>query len=372
MILLDTTVLVYAVGTEHPLRSPSRTLVELVRDGTVRATTTVEVVQGFALVRFRPQPRTEAATRARRYAVGLSPRVRPEQEDLLDGLDLFGRSKGLGAFDSVLAATALRRGWALVSADRSFSHVHGLFSLDPSSATFLDHMQGSDIWLRRPLVAARRRQRRRAPAPRAERRGCACEHTRECLPSEDRRSSPRRPRGSPTGHRKRRSPPTPLLTRGTCARRSPNARSRGRGRSAPGPQPHGDGARRPCGARARTPAPREGAGPRPGLRDLPAQGGRHRLRAVRRGEVAREAGARHQRRLTTGAGLAEGSEAERTRSARRAPPCATRANVHPGADAQKGPLRAPSAVQLPQPVGAADIGACRTMGTAIGPPASGR
>ena len=143
MILLDTTVLVYAVGTEHPLRSPSRALVEPVREGTVRATTTVEVVQEFAHVRCRRQPRTEAAARAREYAVGLSPLLRPEQEDLLDGLDLFGRSEGLGAFDAVLAATALRRGWALVSAGRSFSHVHGLFYLDPSSATFLDHVQGA-------------------------------------------------------------------------------------------------------------------------------------------------------------------------------------------------------------------------------------
>ncbi len=132
MILLDTTVLAYAVGTEHPLRSPCRALVELVRDGAVRATTSVEVVQELAHVRCRRQPRTEAAVRAREYAVGLSPLVRPEQEDLLEGLDPFGSDEGLGAFDAVLAATALRRGWALVSADRSFSHVHDLFYLVPS------------------------------------------------------------------------------------------------------------------------------------------------------------------------------------------------------------------------------------------------
>lgn len=141
MILLDTTVLVYAVGAEHPLRSPCRALAELVRDGTVRATATAEVVQELAQVRCRRRQATEAASRAREYVAGLSPLVHPEQEDLFGGLDLFASSDGLGAFDAVLAATALRRGWALASADRSFSHVHGLFHLDPSTATFLDRVR---------------------------------------------------------------------------------------------------------------------------------------------------------------------------------------------------------------------------------------
>jgi hypothetical protein len=33
VIVLDTTVLIYAVGADHRLRQPSRVLVELVRDG---------------------------------------------------------------------------------------------------------------------------------------------------------------------------------------------------------------------------------------------------------------------------------------------------------------------------------------------------
>lgn len=45
MILLDTTILVYAVGTDHHLREPCRQLLEGVRDGRLRACTTVEVIQ---------------------------------------------------------------------------------------------------------------------------------------------------------------------------------------------------------------------------------------------------------------------------------------------------------------------------------------
>jgi hypothetical protein len=68
----------------------------------------------------------------------LSPLLSPEVTDLLDGLDLFEASTQLGAFDAVLAAAALRRGWSLASADRSFGQVDGLAYLDAGSATFLD------------------------------------------------------------------------------------------------------------------------------------------------------------------------------------------------------------------------------------------
>ena len=61
MILLDTTVLVYAVGDAHPLRQPCRQLVEAVRDAHLRATTTTEVIQEFAHVRSRRRPRHDAA-----------------------------------------------------------------------------------------------------------------------------------------------------------------------------------------------------------------------------------------------------------------------------------------------------------------------
>ncbi|MHB1525338.1 MAG: type II toxin-antitoxin system VapC family toxin [Candidatus Dormibacteria bacterium] len=143
MIVLDTTILVYGVGSEHPLRGPCRALLELVRDGVVRGGTTVEVVQEFAHVRSRRRPRAEAADRAREYARGLSPLVQPDEEDVFGGLDLFQGLSSLGPFDAVLAAAARRRGWALASADRSFEEVTGLAYLDPSSPTFLDEVRAA-------------------------------------------------------------------------------------------------------------------------------------------------------------------------------------------------------------------------------------
>lgn len=137
MILLDTTILVYAVGAAHPLRAPCRELLRLVRDGRVRGATTVEVVQEFAHVRARRRPRADAAEVARHYALAFAPLVRPDDDDLTTGLRLFESTRRLGPFDAVLAATALRRDWALASADRSFTEVTELRYLDPSSEDFL-------------------------------------------------------------------------------------------------------------------------------------------------------------------------------------------------------------------------------------------
>lgn len=133
MILLDTTVLVYAVGTEHPMREPCRRLLQAHGDGLVHAATTVEVIQEFVHVRSRRRSRADAVALARSYAVSLL--VLPAQPDDLElGLTLFERHASLGAFDAVLAAVALnRRCEALVSADRAFATLPDLPWVDPGT-----------------------------------------------------------------------------------------------------------------------------------------------------------------------------------------------------------------------------------------------
>lgn len=122
MIVLDTTVLVYAVGTDHPLREPCRDLISAVAGGQILATTTVGVLQEFAHVRGRRRGRDDAALRARDYLDVLAPLLVVGEDDLRDGLRLYGRGERLGAFDAVLAAAALRsNATALVSADAAFA-----------------------------------------------------------------------------------------------------------------------------------------------------------------------------------------------------------------------------------------------------------
>jgi uncharacterized protein len=138
MIVIDTTVLVYAVGGDHPLRQPCRELVGALRDGQLRATTTPEVIQEFAHVRGRRRPRDDAAALARDFAILLAPLMPVDDEDLAAGLSLFAEAGELGAFDAVLAAASRRRGArALVSADRAFEEVRDLRHVDPGAPDLL-------------------------------------------------------------------------------------------------------------------------------------------------------------------------------------------------------------------------------------------
>jgi predicted nucleic acid-binding protein len=61
----------------------------------------------------------------------------PGEGDLFDGLDVYEHTESLGPFDAVLAATAVRRGWPLASADHAFQNVGRLKWLDPSATDFI-------------------------------------------------------------------------------------------------------------------------------------------------------------------------------------------------------------------------------------------
>ena len=60
MIILDTTILVYAIGGGHPLREPCRRVLRAHGDGLVTAATTVEVLQEFVHVFARRRDRATA------------------------------------------------------------------------------------------------------------------------------------------------------------------------------------------------------------------------------------------------------------------------------------------------------------------------
>lgn len=135
MIVLDTTVLVYAKGAEHPLRGPCRDLVAAIADGGIDATTSVEVIQELVHVRARRRGRTDAAALGRDYAELLSPLLSIDGDALRRGLVLFERFERLGAFDAVLAEAAVgASATALVSADAAFGDVEELAHVTPDAA----------------------------------------------------------------------------------------------------------------------------------------------------------------------------------------------------------------------------------------------
>ena len=139
MIVVDTTVLVYAVGQDHPLAEPSRSLVDAVGSGHIAATTTPEVIQEFVHVRARRRGRSDAVRIGRAYAELFAPLLVVERTALEQGLRLFERLPELGAFDAVLAAVALGSpATSFVSADRAFASIPRLRFVELGSAVFED------------------------------------------------------------------------------------------------------------------------------------------------------------------------------------------------------------------------------------------
>lgn len=135
MIVLDTTVLVYAKGAEHQLRDPCRRLIELIVDGSIAATTTVQAIQEFVHVRARRRDRDDAARLGAGYADLLAPLLTGGEQELRSGLALYVRQARLGAFDAVLAATAIAVGAShIVSADHAFALVSGVSYVFPDES----------------------------------------------------------------------------------------------------------------------------------------------------------------------------------------------------------------------------------------------
>ncbi|HEV3323761.1 MAG TPA: type II toxin-antitoxin system VapC family toxin, partial [Solirubrobacteraceae bacterium] len=88
MIVLDTTVLVYAKGAAHPLRDPCRRLIEAIGQEELDATSTVEVIQEFVHVRSQRRERSDAVSLGGDYADLLAPLLTVDDEHLRRGLSL--------------------------------------------------------------------------------------------------------------------------------------------------------------------------------------------------------------------------------------------------------------------------------------------
>lgn len=134
--LLDTTVLMYAVGDQsHALAAPARRLIGRVASEPGVGTTTPEVLQEFLHVRARRNGRAQAALDVEAFADLLSPLVTVNEDDIRAAALLFTSYEQLGAFDSVLAAVAMSRDeLELVSGDSAFATVESLAFRDLAHA----------------------------------------------------------------------------------------------------------------------------------------------------------------------------------------------------------------------------------------------
>lgn len=121
MLLLDTDVLVYAIGEAHPQRAASQRIVAAIAAGELEASTTPQVIQEFVRVYSRRRGRAEAAARASDWVDLLSPLAIADADAVREALAWFADTD-LDATDAFLAAvTHLSDGTRLVSADSNFA-----------------------------------------------------------------------------------------------------------------------------------------------------------------------------------------------------------------------------------------------------------
>ncbi len=132
-IFIDTAVIMYAAGSSHPLREPSRRILTMIESGALLAVTSTEVVQEIAH-RFLSIGRRDIAENLAADTLALFAPVLPITHAVVRRLpDLIARYPGLAARDLIHVATCQHEGVTdILSPDRGFDEVAGLRRLDPT------------------------------------------------------------------------------------------------------------------------------------------------------------------------------------------------------------------------------------------------
>ena len=131
-VFIDTAVIMYAAGGDHPLRDPCGRIIAGIGDGDIDAVTSAEVIQEilhrFVSVRRAEHGRTQAIE-----ALDLFAPVLPITHALRRRVpDLAARYPSLDARDLVHVATCIHEGiTTIVSPDRGFDQVAEVRRIDP-------------------------------------------------------------------------------------------------------------------------------------------------------------------------------------------------------------------------------------------------
>ena len=133
MILLDSNILMYAAGADHPHKAPSVTLLGRVASGEVNATINTEVLQEV-LQRYRAIGRWDDGRRVYDLARQLFPTVILISAAMLDrAREILDQTSGISARDAVHAAVVIiERFDAICSYDRDFDRIAGVRRIEPA------------------------------------------------------------------------------------------------------------------------------------------------------------------------------------------------------------------------------------------------
>lgn len=128
---VDTTVLTFALGGDHALREPCRSILDGAAEKTIEIHASVEAIQELLFHRLRRDSPAKAAAEARHLRAML--RVHAFDEEVLEDSINLVDSTTIRGRDAVHAATALAAGFTqIVSADTDFDGIPGLTRVDPT------------------------------------------------------------------------------------------------------------------------------------------------------------------------------------------------------------------------------------------------
>lgn len=135
-LFLDTNVFLYAAGGEHPLRDPSRAVLDRWETGSVAATTSSEVVQEILYVLRRRGEHEKGLFLARRV-MSLFPDLLPVTREAMElACEIVEVQPGLPTRDAVHVGTMLHHGITrIVSTDADFDSVAEITRLSPVDVT---------------------------------------------------------------------------------------------------------------------------------------------------------------------------------------------------------------------------------------------
>ena len=132
MILIDTNVIMYAAGAEHPHKRPSVRLLEQVAAGDVDAIIDAETLQEI-LQRYRSIKRWADGKKVYDLARQIFPEIIPVTSEVLDhARRLLDANTKLMARDALHAAIVIGEGLeAICTYDRDFDGIAGVRRIEP-------------------------------------------------------------------------------------------------------------------------------------------------------------------------------------------------------------------------------------------------
>lgn len=134
-VLLDTNIVLYAIGGPHPYAKPCREVLAYAGDGRLRLEAPVDLVQEVLHHRTRRLGDRSQAAKDALAAAALCRLHAVEPQDAREATRLFAGSSSLSARDAIFAAIALRHGLrTILSADTDFDDMAQLRRIDPTDA----------------------------------------------------------------------------------------------------------------------------------------------------------------------------------------------------------------------------------------------